>query len=78
VNAWTDDLGTLKVRSVALPRDGGVLNAATKGRYALHSTNVAKTIKAEIARLKAAAKTTEAAAAPQPAAVVLLTTRSRS
>ena len=77
MNAWKDELGDIKVRSVALPRDGGVLNAATKGRYALHSTNVAKTIKAEIARLKTAAKVPEAQAPAAPAAVVLLAARSR-
>lgn len=67
-NAWHNQLGTLRVLSVALPRDGGVLNPTTAGKYALHSTNVAKTLKREHARLKAEAATTAATkASPAPA-----------
>lgn len=64
MNAWKEDLGDIKVRSVALPRDGGVLNPATKGKYSLFHTNVAKRIKAEAARLKAEAVAVPVNAAP--------------
>ena len=70
MNAWKEDLGDIKVRSMALPRDGGVLNPATKGKYSLHHTNVAKRIKAELARLKA-----EATPTPPPAPLVQLALR---
>lgn len=64
MNARKEDLGDIKVRSVALPRDGGVLNPATKGKYTLFHTNVAKRIKAEAARIKAEAAVQQAPAAP--------------
>jgi hypothetical protein len=73
-NAWRNQLGTLRVLSVALPSDGGVLNPRTAGKYSLHTTNVAKTIKRELARLKVEAQAQAAAAsasASAPPAVVL-------
>jgi hypothetical protein len=57
MNAWTNDLGALRVRSIALPRDGGVLGGpATADRYRLdRDTDVRKTIERERALLRAAA-----------------------
>ena len=69
MNVWTNDLGALRVRSIAVPRDGGVLNKSTAGKYRLDSTDVAKTIKREFARLRAEAA---AAAAQQATAAVPL------
>lgn len=58
MNAWTHDLGELKVRSVALPSDGGVLEPATErhGRYKVSHVDVAATIARERRRLKLAAE----------------------
>jgi hypothetical protein len=56
------------------PRDGGVLNPATKGRYSLFkATDVERRIKAEQRRLERMA---ERAAAPVPPVVSFLTPRS--
>lgn len=66
MNAWTtSDLGALQARSVALPRDGGVLNPDTAKRYSLYrATDVARTIKRERARLAAEAAAAKAALEP--------------
>lgn len=74
MNAWANDLGDLRVRSVALPRDGGVLNRANK--YSLRETDLARTFAAERKRLKAAALAAQQAA-PAPTTVVALQPRSR-
>lgn len=66
MNAWKDELDGLKVRSVALPRDGGVLNPATARKYTLDAT-VAKTIRRERDRLRDEAAVQQAAK-PAPAA----------
>lgn len=71
MSAWDNQLGSLRVRSLALPRDGGVLNKATAGKYRLDSTDVAKTIKREHARLRAEAAAQQAQPA-QPAAAPAL------
>ena len=76
MNAWRDELDGLRVRSVALPRDGGVLNPDTAKRYSLYrATDVAKTIKRERARLAALAAAAPATALPHP--IVTLLPRSR-
>lgn len=74
MNAWTNNLGDLRVRSVALPRDGGVLNRANK--YCLRETDLARTFAAERKRRKAAALAAQQAA-PAPTTVVALQPRSR-
>lgn len=75
MTAWNHDLGDLKVRSIALPRDGGVLNKARRFDYA--ATDLHKTFAAERRRLKAIAQQAlplepraepQIAAAPQPPA----------
>lgn len=63
MNAWTDDLGGLPIRSIALPRNGGVLNPDTKGQYSVTTTNLDKRFKAEEKRLRAI----QAQAQPAPA-----------
>lgn len=70
MNAWAGDFGDLKLRSAALPRDGGVLNPSTKGKYGLDSTNVARTLERERKRLRLLA---EQAPAPGTSVVALRT-----
>ena len=60
MNAWTNDLGDLRVLSVALTRDGGVINRANK--YSVFAaTDVERTFARERKRLAKAA-----ADAPRP------------
>lgn len=70
MNAWTANPADLQARSVALPRDGGVLNPETAKRYSLYrETDVARTIKRERARMaaEAAGAAPDAAAQTEPA-----------
>ena len=68
MNAWTNDLGDVRVRSIALPTDRGVMGGdATRGRYSVYATtDVKRTFRRERRRLEqeAAASAPTQQAAP--------------